>query len=80
MTDKKMIEEAERLIRQGDSRVDISLRGPLADLLHEVGEHAESQYPCCDCGIRQCYEFGAVAMRFVDAVVKPSVVAGEALS
>lgn len=66
-----MITEAAKLIRQGDSRVDISLRGPLAGLLDAVEEHAESEYPCCDCGIRQCYEFGSAAMKFVDAVVKP---------
>lgn len=74
MNDEELIEEAAKLLRQGDRRVDVSLRGTLAGLLDEVSSHAESCYPCCDNGIRQCYEFGAAAMSFVDAVVLPHLV------
>jgi hypothetical protein len=71
VTDEKMIGEAAKLIRHGDNRVDISLRGPLADLLSELEEHADSEYACCDNGVRQCYEIGGVTMNLVDAILKP---------
>lgn len=71
MTDEKLIAEAATVIRQGDHRVDISLRSHLADLLDALHEHAESEYQCCDAGVRQCWEFGAAAMPLIDEIARP---------
>jgi hypothetical protein len=68
MDDEAAVRMAERVIRQGDSRVDISLRGHLAELLDRIADHVESMYPCCDNGTRQCWEIGAPAMSLVDAI------------
>jgi hypothetical protein len=71
VTDEKLIAQAATVIRQGDHRVDVSLRGHLADMLDALYEHADSEYPCCDNGIRQCWEFGAAAMPLIDEIVRP---------
>jgi hypothetical protein len=68
MYEQRLIEEAAQKIRQNDTRVDFNLRGPLADLIDALGEHAESHYPCCDAGFRKCYEIGGAAMPLVDSI------------
>lgn len=68
MHEQRLIEEAAQKIRQGDNRVNIELRGHLADLLDVLVEHCGADMTCCDNGIRQCNEIGMAAMPLVDAI------------
>lgn len=61
---------AEERVRMGDPRIDIALRGPIAEWLDAAVEHVEMDFMCCDHGPAHCTDYAGPALAVARAILQ----------